>query len=223
MNKSKVIIRSSKPKKPENLEIQPRMQLDQLIKTMPAEEVNVLLSQIRSHRVTIDMTLERLLAGKAWVALGYGSFRELCLKELTDYDYTTLIKRKQAIEMHQILEPEVPFGYLPEYFYRPLRQIPAEHRVTAWNDAKNKAGGLESIRIVHIKRAVNDVTLAISEETQNKKLLVHKSPDHSFIVDGLVQSARLLIKKAPISTKRNLKAILKDLSNMLIDDFKNRI
>jgi hypothetical protein len=112
-----------------------------------------LIVAAKSQHDDLKNIIVKMIDGRAWKALGHNSFKAMCDAEIPCYSYSYLTKIKQAYEIHVEIKSKEDFGKIPEHYYRELKKVPKDQRVTVWNEAIQAAGGLDALTIQHISAA----------------------------------------------------------------------
>jgi hypothetical protein len=112
-----------------------------------------LTDRIKAGVNDVAELLHRAHEGRAWVALGYVSWKEYCRAEFQmskprSYQLLEFVEIKREIERSTFVDPPQNEGQA-----RALGSVPAEKRVEVWERA-NEIAGSDPLTAKHVEQAV---------------------------------------------------------------------
>jgi hypothetical protein len=131
---------------------------------------------VQSSYQQFTKSLTEIIREEPWKKRGYSSIKAFCSAELTDIDYTTLIRHKKAMAVHERLEPGVSFGIVPAYVYREILKVDDEDQAQVWALAKQLAGRLSKVRPQHLRKALTELdTVAKRDRPVSKAGMIYEA------------------------------------------------
>jgi hypothetical protein len=159
----------------------------------------------------------------ACVALGHKSFRELAQKRIPEYSYSYLCKIRNAAELHSILEPDIQMGKIRESVLREAAKVTNKDRKMVWEQAKESAGAIDRLTARHIQEAARKIGATL-KSSKNRHAAQNQNPslDLESLISKLVETATAELKKGDLPSKKDLKQVLADLYQRLMESVYNQ-